>query len=168
MNVMEAIKTKRAVRQFAPDPVPEETIRAIVNAGRRAQSSKNTQPWSFVIVQDPERLKALAAAGPFAGHLGGAAFGVMLLSPDPAQRWSIPFDLGQAAAYMQLTAWELGVGSCLGAVYEQEQVRQLLGIPAEWHCYAFLSFGYPAPAEPRPARKDARRPLRDVARWEHW
>jgi nitroreductase len=48
MNVSEAIRMKRAVRQFADRPLPEEIVLAILNAGRRAQSSKNTQPWHFI------------------------------------------------------------------------------------------------------------------------
>src|SRR5260221_10486659 len=107
MNVLEAIRTKRATRQFASQPVSDEQVRTVVDAGRRAQSSKNTQPWHFVVVREREMLKALSEVGPFAGHLAGAAFGVALASPDPAGRWSIAFDLGQAAAYMQLAAWEL-------------------------------------------------------------
>src|SRR5919109_160021 len=113
MDVSEAIRTKRAVRQFEPRPLPEAAVRAILNAGRRAQSSKNTQPWHFVAVQQRVTLEALAQLGNWAGHLAGAALGVVLVTPDPAIRWSIMFDTGQAAAYMQLAAWELGVGSCL-------------------------------------------------------
>ena len=168
MNVSDAIRTKRATRQFAPQPVPDEVIRKIVNAGRRAQSSKNTQPWHFIVVRERERLKQLSETGPFAGHLAGAAFGVMLVSSDPSARWSIPFDLGQAAAYMQLAAWEVGIGSCLGAVYEPEKARALLAIPADWHCYSFLSFGYPAESQPRPARPRGRKPLDEVVHWERW
>src|SRR6266851_9171524 len=121
MNVLEAIRTKRATRKFSSQLVSEEMIRTIVDAGRRAQSSKNTQPWHFIVVRDRELLKALAEVGPYAGHLAGAVFGVALASPDPAGRWSIAFDLGQAAAYMQLAAWELGVGSCIGSMYEPDR-----------------------------------------------
>jgi nitroreductase len=52
MDVSEAIRLKRAVRKFTPDPLPEEVIFAILNAGRRAQSSKNAQPWQFIAITD--------------------------------------------------------------------------------------------------------------------
>ena len=57
-------------------PLPEDVLRAILDAGRRAQSSKNTQPWDFVVIQDRERLTALSKLGTYAGHLAGAAAGL--------------------------------------------------------------------------------------------
>ncbi len=170
MNVSEAIRTKRAVRQFTSQPVPEEAVRAILNAGRRAQSSKNTQPWHFVVVHDREKLKQLSECGTYAGHLAGAALAIVLLTPDPAQRWSIMFDAGQSAAYMQLAAWELGLGSCLATIYEPEKARAILGAPAEQHVNVALSFGYPAPSQVRPdvVKKGGRRPFDEVVHWEQW
>jgi nitroreductase len=171
MNVADAIRTKRAVRQFADRPLSEEAVRAVLNAGRRAQSSKNTQPWHFVAVRDKATLQSLSECGNFAGHIAGAALAVVVLTPDPAQRWSIMFDAGQSAAYMQLAAWELGIGSCLATIYEPEKVRALLGgIPAEQHVNVAISFGHPAPDQVRPAvvKKGGRRPLEDVVHWERW
>lgn len=71
MDVMEAIRTKRAVRQFTDQPVPDTGVRQILDAGRHAQSSKNEQPWQFVVVRDREILEKLAGCGYFAGHLAG-------------------------------------------------------------------------------------------------
>ena len=113
MEVHEALRLKRAVREFTDQPIPKDQIEQILNAGRRAQSAKNRQPWEFIAIQDREILKSLSGLGTWAGHLAGAALGIAILTPDPAIRWSIMFDAGQAAAYMQLAAWELGIGSCL-------------------------------------------------------
>ena len=71
MDVAEAIRTKRAVRQFKDQPVPEEAVKAILNAGRRSQSSKNTQRWHFVAVNDKETLTKLSECGAYARHLAG-------------------------------------------------------------------------------------------------
>lgn len=170
MNVSDAIRTKHATRQFTSQPVPEEAIRAILNAGRRAQSSKNTQPWSFVVVRDRAILKQLSECGTYAGHLAGAAFAVALVSPDPSTRWSIAFDLGQAAAYMQLAAWELGLGSCIASIYEPKKAKAFLGIPENQFFDVALSFGYPAPDQVQPSavRKGGRRPIEEVVHWEKW
>ncbi len=170
MNVFEAIRMKRAVRNFQDKPLPEEVVRAILNAGRRAQSSKNTQPWHFIAIQDKAILKALSECGTWAGHLAGAALGVAILTPDPTQKFQIMFDAGQAAAYMQLAAWELGVGSVPASIYETEKAREILGFPAEWHLRIALSFGYPAEewilsAQPH---KGGRRALEEVVHWEKW
>ena len=170
MNVSDAIRTKRAIRLFTDQPLPEEAVAAILNAGRRAQSSKNTQPWNFVAVRERATLKALAECGTYAQHLAGAAMAVVVVSVDPAQRWSIMFDCGQSAAYMQLAAWELGIGSCLGTIYEADKARALLGVPADQHVNVAISFGYPAPDQQRPAvvNRGGRRPLEAVVHWEKW
>ena len=107
MNVSDAIRLKRAVRKFTEQPLPEEVIIAILNAGRRAQSSKNTQPWHFIAITDKEILKQLSECGEMGGvgkanawHLAGAALGVALLSEDPAEKFQRLFDLGQAASHV--------------------------------------------------------------------
>src|SRR3990172_9385362 len=160
MNVSEAIRMKRAVRKFRDEPLPDEVIHAILNAGRRAQSSKNTQPWHFIAIRDKAILKALSVCGIWAGHLAGAALGIALLTPDPSEKFQIMFDAGQAAAYMQLAAWELGVGSVPASIYEQEKARAILEFPPEWHLRIALSFGYPAEDEKlsAPPQKGGRKP----------
>lgn len=170
MNVTDAIRTKRASRVFTDQPIPGDAIRAILNAGRRSQSSKNTQPWTFIAVRDRDSLKQLAQCGAYAGHLAGAAFAVAFVTPDPATRWQIAFDTGQAAAYMQLVAWELGLGSCIASIYEPEKAKAILGIPADHYFDVALSFGYPAPDPNRsgPPKKGGRRSFEEVVKWERW
>lgn len=173
-TVEEAVRTKRAVRQFTDQPLPDEVVHAILDAGRRAQSSKNSQPWSFVVVRDRATLTQLSECGTYAGHLAGAAVGVVLVAqgeppaPDAAERqgW-IMFDLGQAAAYMQLAAWELGVGSCIATIYEPEKARAILRIPAEMACDVALSFGYPADQQ-RPSQRRGRVALEQLVHNERW
>jgi nitroreductase len=170
MNISEAIRLKRAVRKFTPDPIPEDVITAILNAGRRAQSSKNSQPWQFIAVTDKLILKQLSECGDFAGHIAGAALAVAILTPDPEGKFQTMFDAGQAAAYMQLAAWELGVGSCPASIYRPEIARQILKFPDEWHLRIVLSFGYPLQEDKltAPPKKGGRRILDDVVHREKW
>ena len=170
MEVTQAIRTKRAVRQFADRPIPRADLLAIVNAGRRAQSSKNTQPWRFIAITERATLKALSALGQYAGHLAGAAVAVAIFTPDPSKNWSIPFDAGQAAAYMQLEAWTRGIGSVPATMYQPDEARRVLGAPADWFVSIIFSFGYPAnPADlTRVPQKGGRAPLDEVVRWEKW
>jgi nitroreductase len=170
MKVSDAIRTKRAVRQFQDKPLPREVVHVILNAGRRAQSSKNTQPWHFIAIQERTTLKALAELGTYAIHLAGAALGIANLTPDPAQRFSIMFDAGQAAAYMQLAAWEVGVGSCLATIYEPDKTRELLNFPQDLHIRIALSFGYPKDptAFTQPPQKGGRLDFEKVVHWEKW
>jgi nitroreductase len=170
MNVSDAIRLKRAVRQFDDEPLPEDVVFAILNAGRRSQSAKNLQPWYFVAIRKRETLQALSKMGEWAVHLAGAAMGVAILTIDPGQRFSIMFDAGQAAAYMQLAAWELGVGSCLATIYEPDKARQLLGFPDDLHIRVAISFGYPLdrPILTAPPHKGGRRAYDEIVHWENW
>ena len=170
MDVAEAIRMKRAVRNFKDDPLPEDIILAILDAGRRSQSSKNTQPWQFIAIQDKAILKALSECGTWAGHLAGAVLGVAILTPDPTEKFQTMFDAGQAAAYMQLAAWELGVGSVPASIYEPEKAREILGFPEELHLRIALSFGYPAEEDvlTTTPQKGGRRELDEVVHWDRW
>src|SRR3989304_13097 len=85
MEVVEAIRLKRAVREFDPRPLPDEVLQRILWAGGRAQSSKNTQPWHFIAVRDRATLQALSRLGTYAGHLAGSALGGAIVTADPAR-----------------------------------------------------------------------------------
>ena len=170
MNVSDAILTKRAVRKFRDAALPEEIVIAILNAGRRSQSSKNEQEWQFIAIQDKSILKALSECGRFAGHLAGAALGVAILTPEPTAKFQTMFDAGQAAAFMQLAAWELGVGSVPASIYEPEKARKILEFPSEWHLRIALSFGYPLDEGKLSAapKKGGRRSLEEIVHWNKW
>lgn len=170
MNVLDAIRTKRAIRKFKDTPLPEEVIHVILNAGRRSQSSKNEQAWQFVAIRDKSILRDLSDCGTYAGHLAGAAIAIAILTPDPTAKFQTMFDAGQAAAFMQLAAWELGVGSVPASIYEEQKAREILGFPAEWHLRIALSFGYPLDEEKisAPPKKGGRRALQEVVHWDRW
>ena len=171
--VWTAVQRKRAIRRFADRSLEPEHVRRILDAGRHAGSSKNSQPWDFVVVADRQTLRELRKVGPYAGHLAGAAVGIALVTPDPATAGaplSIYWDLGQAAQNMMLVAWELGIGSVPATVYEPELAKRILGLPADRHCEFLLSFGYPARDEDltRPPKPGGRRPLDDIVHPERW
>ncbi|MBI5965062.1 MAG: nitroreductase family protein [Chloroflexi bacterium] len=170
MNVSDAIRLKRAVRKFQDTPLPEDVTHAILNAGRRSQSSKNTQAWRFIAIRDKEILKALSECGEWASHIAGAALCVAILTPDPNEKFQIMFDAGQAAAFMQLAAWELGVGSVPASLYDFELSRKTLAFPPEWHLRIALSFGYPLEEDKlsAPPKKGGRMTLDEVVHWERW
>ncbi len=158
-----AIQMIRAVRTFSDRPVPDDVIRQIVDAGRRAQSSKNTQPWQFVVIRQRDTLAELAQCGTYASHVAAAAFAVALVAPA-----GTAFDLGQATAYMMLAAWELQVGSCIATMHDAARAKAVLGIPGEQDCQWAISFGYPAQAQPTRMKRGGRRSFEEVVRWEHW
>ena len=171
MNVWDAIQSKRAIRKFRDEPLQPAHMERILNAGRRSQSSKNSQPWHFIAVQDQARLAKLAQTGAGMGHVQGCALCVVIVVPTENERtlWHF-FDSGQSAAYMQLAATEIGIGSCLGTIYEPDAARDLLGIPPDHQTRLVISFGYPADAAAagQPLRAGGRRLYDDVVHWETW
>jgi nitroreductase len=173
MDVWTAISTRRSVREFADRPLEPADLDRILNAGRRAGSSKNLQRWDFIVCRDRAHLRDLAVVGPWADHLAGAAAGVALVTPDPRDAdspLSVMFDLGQAAGNMMLAAWELGIGSVPATVYDHEAARRLLGYPAERHCEYLLSFGYPKDSSvlTAPSKRGGRRGLAEIVHDERW
>jgi nitroreductase len=170
MTAYDVMRAKRAIRQFTNQPISDEVAHTILNAGRLAQSSKNLQERMFIAVRDKATLKAMSECGQFMGHLEGADLGIAIVTPDPNTKFQLLFDAGQAAAYMQLAAWELGVGSCLASVYEPDKLRSILGFPADWVARICISFGYPTPEamRPRPANPEGRKEYDAVVRWEKW
>ena len=173
MSVWEAVAHKRVVRRFDDRPLEPDHLVRILNAGRRAASSKNLQRWQFIVCRDSDHLAELAGVGPWADHLAGAAVAIALVTPvsqtadDPP---SVMFDIGQAAANMMLVAWELGIGSVPATAYEHDLARQLLGYPDDYHCEYLLSFGYPA--DPgvltAPNKAGGRRALQEIVHDERW
>jgi len=171
MNVWDAIQSKRAIREFKDEPLQDVHIERILNAGRRSQSSKNSQPWHFIAVQDKDRLQKVSELGDFMGHVAGAALCVVIVVPEENDRtlWHF-FDAGQSASYMQLAATEIGVGSCLGTVYKPQEAKDLLGIPDDYQTRIVISFGYPADESTlsSPLKSGGRRDMDDVVHWETW
>jgi nitroreductase len=170
MEVLDAIRRKRAVRAYTEQPLPPDVVQGILHAGRRAQSSKNTQPWHFIALQDRATIDELATMGDFTGPLKTAALVVALVTPDPASAWWVMFDAGQAASYMQLAGLDLAVGSCLVSLHRPEGVGALLGFPDDLRCHVVLSFGYPQDSAafdpPRP--REGRRDTSDVIHYERF
>ena len=173
MDAWEAIDSIRVVRQFEDRDIPKDAIARILNAGRRAGSSKNLQRWAFVVIRDRERLRDLATVGDFAGHIAGATVAIALVTPDPHQPdqpLSVTFDLGRAAQNMVLAAWEMGIGHCPATVYKHDRVAEILELPGDQHCEYILSFGYPQDrsALTTPKASGGRRNLEEVVRQETW
>ncbi|WP_432825438.1 nitroreductase family protein [Dactylosporangium sp. CA-092794] len=170
METWDAIRARRDVRQFADRPVPPADLDRILDAGRRAPSSQNTQPWDFVVVTERDRLAKLATVWRGAGHVAGSAATVALVAPVPAEgrRGQVMFDLGQAAMSLQIAAADLGVASGHSAVGDQELAREVLGFPEDRFCGYLIPLGYPADRPLRPIERPDRRAAADVVHRERW
>jgi nitroreductase len=165
MEVEAAVRTQRAIRRFTAEPVTDADLDAILNAGRRAQSSKNTQPWRFVVVRERETLRRLSECGRYAGHLAGANVAIAIVATGRRAE----FDIGQAAALMMLVAWSRGIGSCIASMHDSQRAKAVLGIPPDLEFQTVISFGRPmAEDAERPRQRGGRQPLAELVRYERW
>ena len=172
METQDTIRARRNVRQYTDQAVDRADLERILEAGRRAPSAGNSQPWNFVVVTDRGQLTDLAKAWPVGGgHIARSSATIVLVAAEPADAASrdwLQFDLGQAAAYLMLTATDLGIGSGHAAVDDQDQARRVIGFPAGHFAAMMIGLGYPADRPLRPITNPKRRPFDEVVHWGRW
>lgn len=165
METWDALRARRNVRSYRPDPVPDADLERLAEAAWRAPSASNRQHWDFVIVTDREQLAELATVWRGAGHIAGAAAAIALVLPDADDertKLTDRYDLGQATYAIMIAAADLGLGTGHAGVGEQGRARELLGVP-DTHLVAYLiGVGYPAGRPLAPIRKPDRRPFDQV------
>jgi nitroreductase len=163
MDVFEAVRTVLAVRQYQERPVPEAVVRRILEAGRLTASARNRQPWHFVAVQDRATLRQIGEIATTGPYVAQAPLAIVVL----VERMTFAVsDASRAIQSMILTAWTEGVGSNWVGFGGHEEVKALLGAPADLDVLAILPFGYP---EGRVGRgKKQRKPLAAVAHRERF
>lgn len=163
MEVFDVVRTVLAVRQFQEKAIPEPVIRRIVEAGHLTASSRNGQPWHFIVVQEKEMLHKLGSLAPTGPYIAQAPLAIVVGMEHSPYAVS---DASRAIQSMILTAWAQGVGSNWVGFANLPQVQSVLGIPQDIEILAILPFGYPV-ATPVKGRKK-RRPLSEVAHRERW
>lgn len=178
MNTIEAIKTRRSVRRFAPQPVARETLQTVVDAARYAPSWKNTQTTRYFIVDSPEAKETICAQmlPPFnAETVRSAAVLVAMTtvhgragyerdgspSTKKEDRWEY-FDAGIACQTFCLAAHEQGLATVILGIYDEEQVPAFLGLDESEVLTALIAVGYPAQSPDAPKRKTAEELIRYV------
>ncbi len=155
------IRRRRSIRQFQPQPVEPEKVEALIEAALRAPSSRSLNPWEFILVDDPEQLRALSSAKPHgASFLAEAPLGIVVCA-DPQRCDVWVEDCSIALIFMQLMATDLGLGSCWIQIRKRHHasgrpardlIAERLQIPAHLEVAAMLAVGYPVRKNPpRPA-----------------
>jgi len=170
METLEAIMTRRSVRAFTGEPIAEETLRKLLEAGRASASGGNVQPWGFVLVSEPVRVQALRALAP--GIIGQpAAILVIGLDRERAVRLggsmneqSAWIDIGIAIDNLLLAAHALGLGACPIGSFHPGAVAHFLGLPEAVQPVLLLAVGIPRFKPESPGR----RPLGEVCFREEW
>jgi len=169
MDTNQTILSIRSVRQFdLSRPIAEAVLQRILQAGRMSGSSKDSQPWWFIVVTDRATLLALSKTGDFAQHVAGAACAIAIVFDPKFYRGE--FDSGRATQNMMLAAWNEGVGSCLASMHREGDCKAVLGVPTELRLQHIISFGYPLPVDQSIAvvPKRPRKPLEEIVMCERW
>jgi nitroreductase len=172
METWDAIRARRNVRQYSDQPIAQESLERICEAGQRAPSAGNWQPWEFVVVTGREQLIELAKVWEQGGrHIASSAATIAMVAKEPEDErqgeW-LMYDFGQATGYMMLAAADLGIGSGHSAVIDQEQAQRVLGFPGGYRAVFLIGLGYPADKPLRPLARPNRRPFDQVVHWSHW
>jgi nitroreductase len=162
MNVIEAIRTRRSIRQYKPHPIPDEDLKRILEAARLAPSAGNKQPWKFIVVRDPVTKTQLAESSRNQRWIADADIVIVAIAmdqndPTVYKRW-VERDVMTAVEHMVLTAWELGYGTCWIGALKQDYTKELLGIPEAMTVINLLPIGVP---DQQPEAKD-RKPFEDL------
>jgi nitroreductase len=163
MEVFDAIRTLLAVRRYQERPVPEATLRRIVEAGRLTGSAKNVQPWHFIVVQDPDVLRQLGRLARTGAHVAQATAAIVVAIEKSPFAVS---DASRAIQSMLLAAWGDGVGSNWVGFGGLDEVKVLLRVPGDLDVLAILPLGYPAGVVGR--GKKRRKPIGTVAHRERY
>jgi nitroreductase len=165
METWEAITSRRNVRTYTDQPISDEDVDRILEAGRRTPSAVNRQPWDFIVCTDRDQLGDLARVWRGAGHVATSAATIAIVAPysdEGSSRESIQYDLGQATMSLMLAATDLGIGTAHAAVADQDLARRILGFPEDRFCAWLIALGHPAERPLTPIRRPDRRSFDDV------
>ena len=171
METWDAITSRRNVRSYTEESIPDADLDRILEAGRRTPSAMNRQPWDFVVSTDRNDLTGLARCWQGAGHVAASAATIAVVTPvtESARDAELnSYDLGQASITMMIAAADLGIGSAHAVVEDQELARQILGFPDDHRAAFFIALGYPADRPLAPIKNLTRRPFGDVVHRGRW
>lgn len=163
MDVFETVRTVLAVRAYQDKPIPADVVRKIVEAAWLTASSQNGQPWHFIVVENRETLKKLGALARTGAYIAQAPVAIVVAMNKSPYAVS---DASRAIQSMILTAWSEGIGSNWVGFQNLNEIKHLLGIPAEVDVMAIVPFGYPVKKLGK-GRKN-RKPLGEVAHRERF
>ena len=166
MEFLELVRKRRSIRRYKSDPVPQKKLEYVLEAARLAPSWGNRQCWRFIVVKEEAKRRAIAirewvAEAP--SIIVGCAYPDLSGSRFNQQYYML--DMGIAMEHLILAAAEQGLGTCwIGGQFDEEAVKQTLGIPEEVRVVALTPIGYPAETSGPKERK----PLKEIVSYNEW
>lgn len=169
MDFFETVQARRSVRSFKPDPVDEEALNSVLEAARLAPSANNRQEWRFVVVRDAVTRQMLSIAAEGQAFVAEAPVVIAACATESSHimRCGHPayaVDLAIAIEHLALAAASLGLGTCWIGAFDQQKVREILGIPDSVAVVELMALGHPASVPgPRP-----RKSMQEIVAYEKW
>ena len=165
MNCIEKVLNRRSIRRFKSEPLGEKALNNILEAGRRAPSATNQQPWHFVVARDRAEKKACTYGGfnKFAAEAPLVVVGLYRKSEAIIEKLSL-MDVTIALQNMVVAAWVQGVGSCWIGAFDERKLRDTLNLPADARIVGAVAFGIPDEHPSQPAKK----PLSETVHLDRW
>jgi nitroreductase len=157
MEVFEALKKRRAIRDFGPEPLNDDDLKKLVYAARRAPTGGNTPYRRIMVVRDPKTIRLIRQVSP--GILGMPTALLLIftdfeVSKELGRLGSVcaTIDAGAAAENVALAAVDLGIGACFTKSYSEVGVKEILNIPDTCRTEVMLQLGHPSNEQPRPMK----------------
>ncbi len=169
-DALEAIRKVRQVRQYEPGSVSEEDLNRILEIARWSGSSRNMQPWRFVVVEDKDVLKRLSELRPNITWVADGALAIALVFPGENEIHEA-YDEGRVSERIMIAAEMLGIGAGTAWFAENEGVaKEILGVPQEMALHSVVVLGpYVTSKDPRPTGpKPGRKPLEELVSYGTW
>ncbi|MFQ5557574.1 MAG: nitroreductase family protein [Acidimicrobiales bacterium] len=165
MTPYEAIVSKRDIRHYTDEPVADEAMRRVLQAGRMAGSAKNMEVNRLIVCRDRVVKDALARAGDYAGWISRAPVVIGIAAPVDDHRM---FDVGRMAQNMMVAANAEGLATCPVSLHRQADVRAAVGLPDDWGMRMVVTVGHPDPDAPPSPLKRPRVALDDLVSHDRW
>lgn len=171
METWNAVTSRRNVRNYRDEPLPESAVDRVLEAARRAPSARNAQWWDLIVVTDADQLRDLSGVWRGAAHVARSQATIAIVAPvgsdEQEQRW-INYDLGQLTMQAMIAATDLGIGTGHANVEDQELAHKVLGFPEDRFCHTLIAMGYPADGPLQPIARPKRRDFDDVVHRGRW
>ena len=170
MDVYEAIARRKSVRKFKDEEVSEEVVSRLLEAARLAPSASNRQEWRFVVVREPAMRSQLIEAARGQKFVGEAPVVLACCAETDEHvmacgQLCYPIDVAIAIDHITLCAAAEGLGSCWIGAFNEDKVKELLGIPSPIRVVGLLPIGYPVDTS---EVKKKRLPLTEIVKYERW
>lgn len=172
MTVIDRLRAVRQIRQYAAEDVPDAVVKQLLQVARWTGSSRNTQPWHFIVVTDKDLLRRISELRAPINWLASATLGIAIVL-DGEKPMSESYDEGRVSERILIAAHELGYGAGVawfGDDAQEAEAKRLLGIPAERTARSIVMIGRPVSAkDPRPnPRRGGRKPLSEIVSYERY